>query len=212
MITENNGKRGDLRNGSPHVPVPPLVAPRFMDLLDRLLSCLPLEERAETHLLQIGIDSGDLAVRILEDRVLSRLTVMDDSADALRLLGAGMKQFGVRFKASYGRPEKYIQPEHFHAVLSHLFLHEMSNEDKIAVCRNVFDALKPGGLFAFSVVQPNSQRWISGLRDAWHVPYAVPPEFWILWLEKIGFEKCRYVLHESIFGIFRAFKPTAHNA
>jgi len=183
-----------------------------MDLLDSLLSCLPLEERAETHILQIGIDSGDLAVRILEDRVLSRLTVMDDSVDALRLLGSGLKHFGVRFKTSYGRPEKHIQPEHFHAVLSHLFLHEMGNEDKIAVCRNVLAALKPGGLFAFSVVQPNSRRWISGLRDAWDTTNAVPPEFWILWLEKIGFEKCRYYLHESAFGVFRAFKPTAHNS
>ena len=212
MITENDRKRGDLRNGSTPGPIPPLVAPLFMDLLDKLLACLPLEERSETHILQLGLDSGDLAVRILEDRVLSRLTVMDDSAAALRLLVASLKHFGVRFKTLYGRPEKYIQSDRFHAVLSHLILHEMANEDKIALCRNVFVALKPGGLFAFSVVQPNSQRWISGLRGAWHVPYAVPPDFWILWLEKIGFEKCRYFLHESIFGIFRAFKPTAHNA
>lgn len=224
MITENDRKSRELRSGPGYQGRPPFFLPRFEDLLDRLLACLPLEESEEMHILQIGIDTGDLARRILEERVMSRLTVMDGSEDALRLFRACLKPFGFRIKTLCGQPEKHIGLQTYDAVLSHLCLHEIERvEDKTAVCRNVFASLRPGGVFAFSTVQPNMKRWATGSirktreydilsQSGWRNAHAVPAEFWILWLEKIGFEKCRYFLHETVFGVYKARKPFALNA
>ncbi len=203
------------------------------DILESLLESMLLMESDYAPVLDLGCRTGLLASRVAEEKPYVRLTAVDqDQAMVLAAkerLGRAAEWVDVELRAI----ARQSRPAAYDYILSNLALSFVeSPEDKDAVCRNAFWSLKPGGIFAFSVMldvgssEAGSPLWKQWERDVlgmgarrqdildWHAnhrpAYApVSPERWLAWLDEAGFIHSELVWSEAIFGTFWAKKPAA---
>jgi len=206
------------------------------DILESLLESMLLMESDYAPVLDLGCRTGLLTSRLAEEKPYARLAAVDqDQAMILAAkerLGRAAEWVDVERRAI----ARHSRPAAYDYILSNLALSFLeSPEDKEAVCRNAFWSLKPGGIFAFSVLldvgasNGGAPLWKQWERDVlgmgarrqdildWHAnhqpAYApVSPARWLAWLGEAGFIHSELVWSEAIFGTFWAKKPAADEA
>jgi len=198
-------------------------------ILESLLESMLLMGEDYSSVLELGCRTGILSARILEEKPYVRLTSVDPEPSMIQASRERLGRSAEWVELECRSIIRYARATAFDYVLSNLALHFLaSSEEKESVCRNVFWSLKPGGIFAFSVmldVAPAGDGiWKQWERDVmgmgagrkdiqeWHLrnrpAYSlVPPQAWLGWLRAAGFVHCELVWSETIFGTFWAKKP-----
>jgi len=201
------------------------------EILDSLLESTLLMESDYSPILELGCRTGILSSRLLEEKPYVKLTAVDQDPAMLLACKERLGRAADWVEAERRSIPRYSRQAAFDYVLSNLALNFLeSPEDKESVCRNAFWSLKPGGVFAFSVMldvgasEAGSMLWKQWERDVmgmgarrqdiqeWHLnhrpAYApVPQQTWLEWLREAGFIHSELVWCETIFGTFWAKKP-----
>jgi SAM-dependent methyltransferase len=205
--------------------------PYQAEILESLLESMLLMESDSSQVLDLGCRTGILSSRLIEEKPYVKLVAVDQEPGMIlacrERLGRSADWVDVELKnlANYSRPAAYDY------ILSNLVLHFLpSAEDKQAVCRNAFWSLKPGGIFAFSVMldlqssEAGNLPWRQWERDVmamgayrqdiqeWqhsNLPayFPVAQQAWLGWLGEAGFIHSELVWSETVFGTFWAKKP-----
>jgi SAM-dependent methyltransferase len=205
--------------------------PYQAEILDSLLESMLFADTESLSVLELGCRTGLLSSRLIEEKPYVKLTAVDPEpamvASSRERLGqgAGFVEIECRNVARYSRPVA------FDYVLSNLSFHFLeSDAEKEGLCRNVFWSLRPGGMFAFSVLlgatrdESGESAWkqwerevlAAGTRrrdiETWYVQnlrayFPAAREAWTGWLGAAGFIHPELVWCESVFGTFWAKKP-----
>ncbi len=205
--------------------------PSYDEMLDVLLEGLQNLDPRNSSVLELGCRTGHLAGRLLREKPFTQLTAVDRD---LEMILACKEALGSRAEwvELICQPEpRFLRPNAFDFVLSHLMVHRIEGTvDKIAVCRNAFQSLKPGGILVFSAhVDSDSEASAEMTRKCWErdilsngvTPrevtewhardrrdtHPVPARLWLKWLRETGFIQADIVWSETIFGAFWARKP-----
>lgn len=201
------------------------------EILESLLESMLLMESDYAPVLDLGCRTGLLSSRLVEEKPYIKLAAVDQDAAMVlacrERLGRAAEWVDVERRAI----ARHSRPAAYDYILSNLALHFLeSREDKEAVCRNAFWSLKPGGIFAFSVMldvgasEAGDLVWKQWERDVlgmgarrqdildWHANhrpayFPVSQQSWLDWLHDAGFIHSELVWCESIFGTFWAKKP-----
>lgn len=201
------------------------------EILDSLLESTLLMESDYSPILELGCRTGILSSRLLEEKPYVKLTAVDQDPAMLLACKERLGRAADWVETERRSIPRYSRQGAFDYVLSNLALNFLeSPEDKESVCRNAFWSLKPGGIFAFSVMldvgssEAGSMLWKQWERDVmgmgarrqdiqeWHLnqrpAYApVSQQTWQEWLREAGFIHSELVWCETIFGTFWAKKP-----
>ncbi|MGZ4886971.1 MAG: class I SAM-dependent methyltransferase [Candidatus Aminicenantales bacterium] len=201
------------------------------EILDSLLESMLLMESDYSPILELGCRTGLLSSRLLEEKPYVKLTAVDQDPAMLLACKERLGRAAGWVETERRNIPRYSRQGAFDHILSNLALNFLeSPEDKESVCRNAFWSLKPGGIFAFSVMldvgssEAGSMLWKQWERDVmgmgaqrqdiqeWHLnnrpAYAtVPQQTWLEWLREAGFIHGELVWCETIFGTFWAKKP-----
>ena len=207
-----------------------LLVPYQSDILDTLVESMLLMDPERSSVLELGCRNGLLTARLLEEKPYVRLTAVEPD---VQMILATRDRLGHRAEGVELICEElscFLRPGAFDYVLSNLALHLLAAaDDKSMVCRNVFESLKPGGIFAFSVMltsgseQENRTNWAKWERDVkaagaglkaireWGRKYRNvlspdSPELWIGRLKTAGFVLSDIVWAEAVFGTIWAKK------
>ena len=205
--------------------------PSYDEMLDVLLEGLQNMEPRNSSVLELGCRTGHLASRLLREKPFAQLTAVDLD---LEMILACKDALGSRAEwvELICQPEpRFLRPNAFDFVLSHLMLHRIEGTvDKIAICRNAYQSLKPGGIFIFSAMIDSdaeaaaAMTWKCWERDVlsngvtsrevaeWHARdrrefHPVPTRVWLKWLRETGFIQADIIWSETIFGALWAKKP-----
>ena len=205
--------------------------PSYDEMLDVLLEGLQNMEPHNSSVLELGCRTGPLAGRLLREKPFAQLTAVDRD---LEMILACKDALGSRAEwvELICQPEpRFVRPDAFDYILSHLMLHRIEGTvDKIAICRNAFQSLKPGGLFIFSAMIGSESEaaaemtWKCWERDVltngvtpreiaeWHVrdrmeSHPIPARVWLKWLRETGFIQADIIWSETVFGAIWARKP-----
>lgn len=198
-------------------------------ILESLLESMLLMGEESSPVLELGCRTGILSARILEEKPYVRLTSVDPEPSMIQASRERLGRSAEWVELECRSITRYARATAFDYVLSNLAFHFLASpEEKESVCRNVFWSLRPGGIFAFSVmldVAPAGDRiWKQWERDVmgmgagrqdiqeWHArnrhAYSlVPQQAWLGWLRSAGFVHCELVWSETVFGTFWAKKP-----
>lgn len=201
------------------------------DILDSLLEAMIFMDSDCAPVLDLGCRTGLLSSRLMEEKPYLKLTSVDQDPAMIRAARERIGQASEWVDFECRSISRYARAAAYDYVLSNMALHFLkSPEEMDAVCRNVFWSLRPGGIFAFSVMleetTPESgvltwkqwerqvmgmgaarrdvQEWFLFSRPAYRT---VPRESWLTWLRRAGFAHCDLVWSDSIFGTFWAKKP-----
>jgi len=199
------------------------------DILESLLESMLLMDEDCSPVLELGCRTGILSARLLEEKPYIRLTSVDPEPSMIQASRERLGRSAEWVELECRSITRYARATAFDYVLSNLALHFLASpEEKEAVCRNVFWSLKPGGIFAFSVmldVAPAGDGvWKQWERDVmgmgarrqdiqeWHLRnrpayFPVSQQAWLGWLRAAGFVHCELVWSDTIFGTFWAKKP-----
>jgi SAM-dependent methyltransferase len=204
--------------------------PSQADILESLIESLLLMEDC-TPVLELGCRTGILSSHLVEEKPYVRLTAVDPEPFMIQASRERLGRSADWVDLECRSLVRYARAAAFDYVLSNLSLHFLeSQEDKEAVCRNVFWSLRPGGLFAFSVMldvgsngtgeglwkqwelevmgtgtrRQDIQEWHQRTRQAYSLD---SPQTWLARLRAAGFVRCELVWSETIFGTFWAKKP-----
>ncbi len=203
--------------------------PYYEEMMNSVLSCLP-DVESNLVVLELGCGTGNLSERLLRQWPYCKLVAIDVVKEMAEKCRERLVPYSSRAEIFRADMMKYRRLESFDYVLSNLALHyPETDKKKFSVCRNVFQSLRSGGIFSFSVMltgeSPKATEKIWRLweqdvlqngvtreeLDDWYRTHhsgdhPVPQSFWLKSLQETGFEHCKLVWRETIFGTIRARK------
>lgn len=178
-------------------------------------------------ILDIGAGTGLLSEHVLQKFSTANLALLDESAEMLAKAQIRLEQY---------KPKVFVQAmtsalpsEKFHAVISSLAIHHLSDKDKKDLFKRVFDILEPGGIFINAEQILGETPWQQSLFEETHLDGAralgsseeeiqaavermsydkcSPLQEQILWLKEIGFENAASFFHSFRFAVYAGWKP-----
>ena len=178
-------------------------------------------------ILDIGAGTGLLSEHVLQKFPTANLALLDESAEMLAKAQIRLEQY---------KPKVFVQAmtsalpsEKFHAVISSLAIHHLSDKDKKGLFKRVFDILEPGGIFINAEQILGETSWQQSLFEETHLDGAralgsseeeiqaavermsydkcSPLQEQILWLKEIGFENATSFFHSFRFAVYAGWKP-----
>ena len=178
-------------------------------------------------ILDIGAGTGLLSEHVLQKFPTANLALLDESAEMLAKAQIRLEQY---------KPKVFVQAmtsalpsEKFHAVISSLAIHHLSDKDKKGLFKRVFDILELGGIFINAEQILGETPWQQSLFEETHLDGAralgsseeeiqaavermsydkcSPLQEQILWLKEIGFENAASFFHSFRFAVYAGWKP-----
>jgi tRNA (cmo5U34)-methyltransferase len=127
------------------------VIPRRREQLGLLAELIPAPRDAAIAVLDLGAGFGAVTEQILTRYVNASVTCVDGSAEMVRIARERMAKYGARVRfcngdlaeAAWRRPVGGS----FEAAVSAVAIHHLSDERKRVLYREVYELLRPGGVF-----------------------------------------------------------------
>jgi SAM-dependent methyltransferase len=204
--------------------------PYYERMMDYVLECMP-ESNQKYSILELGCGTGNLTFRVLKKARAAELVAIDIVREMVEACGNRLKKERLNAELICADMVEFCRGNSFDYVFSNLALHyPETEEEKFLTCRNVFESLKPGGLFSFSVMlsdhskeisQKIWKRWEKDVLanegsqeeiDEWYrtahlTDHPMTAKRWLSLLGEVGFSNYDLLWRETIFGIIWAEVP-----
>ena len=123
--------------------------PRYGELMYNMFHYIP-GDCSPKKILDLGCGTGNLTEQALKRYPEAEIDALDLSEDILKESQKRfMSQPNVRYIQADFR-EMHLAPGSYDLILSTIAVHHINDEDKVILYRDIFQALKPGGLFIFA--------------------------------------------------------------
>jgi SAM-dependent methyltransferase len=157
--------------------------------------------------LELGAGTGRITLPIARDGI--PIHALDASPDMLARLRRKLDEepADVRSRVTVveGDMRRFQLPERFALVIApfRAFLHNLTDEDRLACARRVREHLRPGGCFAFNVFHPSLEfmaQHMGPLKGTWRLmsTYDRPDGGFVVRSENTRFDGVRHVLHAQL--------------
>jgi tRNA (cmo5U34)-methyltransferase len=160
--------------------------PRYGELMYNMFHYIPADCQPK-KILDLGCGTGNLTDQILKHYPEAEIDALDLSEDILKESQKRfMAQPNVRHIQADFR-EMHLAPGSYDLIMSSIAIHHIPDEDKISLYRDIFQALKPNGLFIFAdqtrgitdeIYQKHISRW---KEEAFKL--GSTQENWDMWME-----------------------------
>lgn len=178
-------------------------------------------------ILDIGAGTGLLSEFIIQKFPSASLSLLDESPEMLSKAQLRLEKFA---------PKIHVQPMtnplptgKFHAVISSLAIHHLSDNDKQDLFQRIFQALEPGGVFINGEQILGETEWQQQLFEDTHLDGAralgsdeqeiqaaqermsydrcTSLSEQVSWLKEIGFQNAASFFHSFRFAVYAGWKP-----
>jgi tRNA (cmo5U34)-methyltransferase len=204
--------------------------PRYGELMYNMFHYIP-EECKPKRILDLGCGTGNLTDQVLKHYPEAEIDALDLSKDILKESQKRfMAQPNVRFIQADFR-EMHLAPGSYDLILSTIAIHHIPDEDKTILYRDIFQALKPGGLFIFAdqtrgindeIYQKHISRWkeeafkLGSTQENWDMwmehqnahDYHTPVSWHLKQLEHAGFSELDVIWKNIMWAIIWARKTS----
>ena len=125
---------------------------------DIILSMLPFDPSATVRVLELGLGTGNLTQKLLEQYPLCTAVGYDLSEEMLARARAKLATAGARVELHQGDISQVAFKGPFDAVISAVAVHHVPPPDKPMLFQRLYDVLRPGGVLvlgdAFQAATP----------------------------------------------------------
>jgi SAM-dependent methyltransferase len=205
--------------------------PYQAEILESLLESMLLMESDYSLVFELGCRTGTLTSRIVEENPYVKLSAVEQEPAMIAACRERLGRAAEWVEIERRTIARFSRQAAYDYILSNQILHlYASAEDREGICRNAFWSLKPGGIFAFSVMldvgssESGNALWRQWERDVmgmgarrqdieeWQFKnrpayFPVSQDAWLEILKDAGFIHSELVWNETVFGTFWAKKP-----
>jgi tRNA (cmo5U34)-methyltransferase len=120
-------------------------APRYVEVIDALVSALPFLKGSRISVADLGCGTGNITKALLKEYPRAHVTCIDLSEQMVNLAKAKLKGCkNIEFHVADLREFKFGR---YDAVISSLVLHHFEKDDKEVFYKKIYGCLKKGGVF-----------------------------------------------------------------
>jgi tRNA (cmo5U34)-methyltransferase len=205
----------------------PKLIPRYHEQNDVLISLIPFRADTQLKVLDLGAGTGILSYLILNKFNNASITVFDLAENMLTACKSNLLDYGERVTFKQGNFATDDLGNEYDLVVSGLALHHLNNEQKQRFYQNLFQILKPGGVFLNrDIVVGDTENLTKQYEQLWRqyiksngeddqywfnkyleedIPASVEKQ--IQWLKEAGFVDVGCHWRYLNFAIFGGYKP-----
>lgn len=177
-------------------------------------------------ILDIGAGTGLLSEFVMQKVESASLYLLDESSDMLAKAQQRLKKYNPQiFIQSMIEPLPAVT---FHAVISSLAIHHLTDEDKRSLFKRIYQSLAPGGIFINAEQILGETEWHQQLYEEMHLNGAralgsdkdeiraaqermaydrcAALSDQVSWLREIGFQNADSFFHSFRFAVFAGWK------
>lgn len=160
--------------------------PRYRELIFNMFQYFP-EGFEPKRILDLGCGTGNLTEQIFKSFPEAEIDALDISED---ILNESRKRFlhtpNIRYIQSDFKT-MHLSPGSYDLIMSSIAIHHIDDSDKINLYREIYQALKPGGIFIFAdqtrgITDQIYQRNISSWKEE-AFRLGSTQENWDMWME-----------------------------
>ncbi|MBE0669398.1 MAG: class I SAM-dependent methyltransferase [Anaerolineales bacterium] len=178
-------------------------------------------------ILDLGTGTGLLSEFVMERFPSATLTLLDESSEMLSKANLRLEKYNP--KISIQPMTAPLPAGKFHAVISSLAIHHLTDADKQDLFRRIYQILLPGGVFINGEQILGETEWQQHLFESTHLDGAralgsTEEEIQaaqgrmaydkcstlrdqISWLRKVGFQNADSFFHSFRFAVYAGWKP-----
>jgi tRNA (cmo5U34)-methyltransferase len=177
-------------------------------------------------ILDLGAGTGILSEFVLRKIGSASLHILDESPEMLAKAQQRLEQY--RPTVHIQQMTDFLPSGKFHAIISSLAIHHLTNEDKRGLFKRVYESLAPGGVFINAEQILGESEWQQQLYEEMHLNGArslgsdedeiraaqermqfdkcATLSEQIGWLKEIGFENAASFFHSFRFAVYAGWK------
>ena len=201
--------------------------PHYLELLNLFITNYPKDFKP-TQILDLGCGNGNVTQALTTVFPKGSYTLVDASQDMLELCKTRFGSLQAKYVNSYFNDFTF-QSNSYDLIAAGFSLHHCIKEDKPLIYKKIYNALKPGGVFACSDLMINKtdsehkdhlKTWESFVmnnfsnEEKWnwlmeHYNQFDNPNFitdHIFWLKKVGFKDFNFNTYDNYWTHFKAVK------
>ncbi|SDR85852.1 class I SAM-dependent methyltransferase [Christiangramia echinicola] len=121
--------------------------PHYMDLVSSFTKNLPEDFKPE-HILDLGCGNGNITAQFIPYFPDSNYTLVDASKEMIDLCQKQFQDYNVKYCNTYFK-DFHFEEGHYDLIVAGFSLHHCSNNERQALFKKIYSALKKGGIFSY---------------------------------------------------------------
>lgn len=120
--------------------------PKYQEMLSVIVSLLPFKKSAAIKVLDLGIGTGNLSLKVLKQFPKARIVGIDKDEKILKVATKKLKNLAPKVELIKGDFGDFLPKGKYNAVISLLSIHHLTHFQK-KLFKRIYQNLKPRGIF-----------------------------------------------------------------
>lgn len=121
--------------------------PKYREMQEVIASLLPFKKDASIRVLDLGIGTGNLSLKLLEKFPKADIVGIDKNKDVLKIALKKLRRLTPKIKLAREDFSDFLPKGKYDVVVSLLSIHHLPDSQKRKLFKRIYQILKPKGIF-----------------------------------------------------------------
>jgi len=121
--------------------------PKYREMQDVIVSLLPFKRGVAIKILDLGIGTGNLSLKVLKQFPKAKIIGIDKDGEMLKVAAKKLRRLTSKIELIKGDFGEFLPKGKYDAVISLLSIHHLKNSQKRRLFKKIYQNLKSGGIF-----------------------------------------------------------------
>jgi len=136
--------------------------PKYQEIQDVIVSLLPFKKSAAIKVLDLGIGTGNLSLKVLKQFPKAKIVGIDKDGEMLKVASKKLKRLSPKIELIKGDFSDSFLKRKYNAIISLLSIHHLTNFQKRKLFKQIYQNLKPKGIFVNGDFVISDSKYING--------------------------------------------------
>ncbi len=123
------------------------AVPKYQEMIEIIVSLLPFKKKTKIKILDLGIGTGNLSLKVLQQFPKAEISGIDKNEKMLKIASKRLKRLSSKIELIKEDFSSFLPKEKYDAIISLLAIHHLTDFQKRKLFKRIYQILKPKGIF-----------------------------------------------------------------